>query len=53
MKHEASDFIVRFESDASIGRRAGAINGTFWMLNALRPRKHFASITVFATISRA
>src|SRR6476660_35956 len=25
-----SDFIVRFEFDASLGRRPGEINGTFW-----------------------
>src|SRR4029077_3435845 len=47
-----SDFTVRFESDALIGRRSGEIRGTFWTAATYRrPAKHFASIAVFATVS--
>ena len=48
-----SDFNVRFESDALIGRRSGEIRGTFWTAATYRRTpKHFASIAVFATVSR-
>ena len=44
---------MRFESDALIGRRPGEISGTFWTAATYRrPPKHFASIAVFATVSR-
>jgi hypothetical protein len=36
-----------------IGRRCGEISGTFWTAAAYRRNpKHFASMAVFATVSR-
>src|SRR5260370_25414077 len=47
-----SDFTVRFESDALIGRRSGEIRVTFWTAATYRSTpKRFASVAVFATVS--